>query len=443
MRPERLLDGGMSEQALDLRRSVQILRRHKLVWAVAAGVGLLLGAGYTVLRPPLFSATAVVQVVTTPRGAATEVLIASSNPVLSPVLRAEHDEDSLQALRGELTVKGLTTDLISITALGKTASQAQGTANAVARSFVGYVTASGNPGGPVPAKVLEPAANAERSSLPPRLVLTGVLGALLGALVGAVISLAIGRGAKRLRGRDQIASALGAPVLASLPVRRPTHAERWALLLTDYEPDVVHAVQLRNTLRYLQRTRSAPANGNGRGTVSVAVVSLSSDRRALALGPQLAVYAASLGIPTVLVISPHPGMSSLAALRTACETPRSLSLESRQLQVAVADRNGVTRLPRKAEFVVVTCLVDSKEPRLAGLMRTAATVIGVTAGTATADQLASVAVGLADDGRLIDGVLVADPDPADQTTGCTPALSAPSRPRVPTRRTISPRENRR
>ena len=38
---------------------------------------------------------------------------------------------------------------------------------------------------------------------------------------------------------------------------------------------------------------------------SVAVLSLSSDPGAFALGPQLAVFAASLGIPTALVIGPQ------------------------------------------------------------------------------------------------------------------------------------------
>ena len=38
---------------------------------------------------------------------------------------------------------------------------------------------------------------------------------------------------------------------------------------------------------------------------SLAVLSLSSDPGPLALGPQLAVFAASLGIPTTLVIGPQ------------------------------------------------------------------------------------------------------------------------------------------
>ena len=43
-------------------------------------------------------------------------------------------------------------------------------------------------------------------------------------------------------------------------------------------------------------------------------------------------------------------------------------------------------------------------------MRTTATVLGVSAGAATAEQLARVAVVAAADGREITGILVADPD---------------------------------
>ncbi len=69
------------------------------------------------------------------------------------------------------------------------------------------------------AQVLEPATNATGTSLPARLLVTGVLGALLGALIGAIVVLAIGRSDRRLRERDEIADAIGVPVLASISCR--------------------------------------------------------------------------------------------------------------------------------------------------------------------------------------------------------------------------------
>jgi uncharacterized protein involved in exopolysaccharide biosynthesis len=48
----------MSQQNPDLRRSMRIAgRRKRLIFGVAA-LGLLLGAGYAYLNPPLLSSTA-------------------------------------------------------------------------------------------------------------------------------------------------------------------------------------------------------------------------------------------------------------------------------------------------------------------------------------------------------------------------------------------------
>ncbi len=76
-------------------------------------------------------------------------------------------------------------------------------------------------------------------------------------------------------------------------------------------------------------------------------------------------------------------------------------------------------------------------------MRTTATVLGVSAGAVTAEQLARVAASAAADGRDIAGILVADPDPADHTTGRLPQLARPAHRRTPTRLTGTTTETRR
>ena len=85
-----------------------------------------------------------------------------------------------------------------------------------------------------------------------------------------------------------------------------------------------------------------------------------------------------------------------------------------------------------------------------GLMRAfltaltaAMTVLGVSAGTVTAEELARVAVSAATDGRDIAGILVADPDPADHTTGRLPELARPAQRRMPARVTGIPMGTRR
>ena len=50
----------MSEQALDLRRSLRIVRRHKIILGIFAALGLLAGVAFTVLRPPMLASKALV-----------------------------------------------------------------------------------------------------------------------------------------------------------------------------------------------------------------------------------------------------------------------------------------------------------------------------------------------------------------------------------------------
>ena len=78
--------GRMSGQALDLKRSAQIMRRYKILIGVAAVVGLLAGAAYGFLNPPMLSSSALIVLPVSTRGISTEVVIAHSDPVLSAAL---------------------------------------------------------------------------------------------------------------------------------------------------------------------------------------------------------------------------------------------------------------------------------------------------------------------------------------------------------------------
>jgi capsular polysaccharide biosynthesis protein len=426
----------MSEQALDLRRSMKIVRRHKILVGSLVALGLLAGAGYAVLKPPMFtSGDALVGLPSGTRDVSTQVVIAGSNRVLAPALHAIHPAMPLLTLRNQIQVKSLTPNILSISAQGKTASEAESAANAVANSYVAYIKTSQSAVGTVRAHVLVLATTATKKSVT-HLVILGGLGALAGFLIGAIAALAINRGDRRLRERDEIANAIGVPVLASIPVRHPSDGGGWTKLLEEYEPSAVHAWQLRTALRYLgQRELMSPNGTNGDG-FSVTVVSLSSDRAALALGPQLAVFAASLGIPTALVIGPQQEdeTNATAALRTACAAQPSMR-RSGHLRVAVADRGDLAWRQPGARLTVVVTVVDGRASHAADTLSTSATVLGVSAGATTAAQLAGVAVTAADDGRQIDGILVADPDSADQTTGRVPQLARPTGGRKPTRLT--------
>ena len=71
---------------------------------------------------------------------------------------------SLAELRREVQVGSLTPYVISVSAKGKTAADAEATANAVANSYVQYVNSASNPAEHVSAQFLEPATSAAGSA---------------------------------------------------------------------------------------------------------------------------------------------------------------------------------------------------------------------------------------------------------------------------------------
>jgi hypothetical protein len=165
------------------------------------------------------------------------------------------------------------------------------------------------------------------------------------------------------------------------------------------------------------------------------VLSLASDPGALALGPQLAVFAASLRISTLLVIGPQQDANVAATLHAACAASSPLpSKRSSYLRVTVSDSTQVAQQSDVALTVIVS-VVDGRTPRVPDTMRATTTVLGVSAGAATAEQLARVAVSAAGDNRQIAGIVVADPDATDHTTGRIPQPARPSQRRMPTRLT--------
>jgi hypothetical protein len=180
-------------------------------------------------------------------------------------------------------------------------------------------------------------------------------------------------------------------------------------------------------------------NGNGNSlavgdkSFSLLVLSLSSDPGALALGPQLAVFAATQGISTALVVGPQQDTSATATLRTACETQMPEGSTHNGLLRAIASDEANVGLEPDIRLVIVVAVVDSRAPKMPDTTRADATAIGISAGTVTAEQLARAAVVAATDGREITGLLVADPDPEDQTTGRIPHLVRPAQRRMPNR----------
>lgn len=409
--------------ALDARTLLHAVWRHKAVFGVLFLLGLAAGAALTLLRPPMLASKVLVVVAGT-RFIQTQAVIADSDPVLIAAGRSLDPPIALETLHHRVSAASVTSTVIAITALGNTAGQAQDIANAVAHSYVTFVKSPRSPGGKITAQVLESATPAVGTTLAVRTAETAGIGALAGAVIGIIVTAAIGRTDRRLRERDEIAAAVGAPVLASIPVAHPSDTTGWAKLLESYDPTVVHAWSLRKALRQLGVTDGRSATG---ARVSLAVVSLSFDRRALALGPQLAIFASSLGIPTTLVVGAQPEPSITSALSAACSmTATALSGQPSRLRFAIGENDHADRFTTTALTVTIE-VVDSRDPRPARSNLTSATVLAVSAGAATAEQLARAGVGLTADGADIAGVLVADPFASDRTTGSLPHLSQSAR----------------
>lgn len=318
---------------------LRAVRRHKLIFAVFFVLGLTAGGAFAVIRPPMLTSKVLVIVPGT-KFIQTEAVIAGSDPVLVQAGRHVTPPISLDALRHRVQITTITTTVLSIAAEGPSADLAQDTAVAVARSYVDYVGSPRSPGGQISARILPSATPATGTTRRVRLIETAAIGALVGALLGALAAATVGRTDRRLRQRDEIAGAIGVPVLASIPVVHPSDTAAWSRLLANYEPGVVHAWGLRKALRHVGVGEVRSGAGGG---VTLAVVSLSADRRALAIGPQLAVFAASLGIPTALVIgrpqNPQPTAALSAALASLGGDPNRLYFSQ--------DRHGTDRPARR------------------------------------------------------------------------------------------------
>jgi capsular polysaccharide biosynthesis protein len=174
--------------------------------------GLITGVVFAVLHPPMLTSTATVLLQQRPPSVqaatssgvpdpymATQVVIAASNPVLLAALPDARPAMSLAELRGDVQIRSVTNRVITVSAKGRVAADAEATANAVARSYVIYVSSADSPTGPVEAKMLNWATSATGRQLPASLLTTGGFGALYGAIIGAIGALAYGWADHRFR----------------------------------------------------------------------------------------------------------------------------------------------------------------------------------------------------------------------------------------------------
>jgi hypothetical protein len=291
----------------------------------------------------------------------------------------------------------------------------------------------GSPG--TATSVLQPATEAIGLPMPVRLLFWAPIGAMACTVLATALVLAAARRDPRVRLRDDIADAVGSPVLAVMRSRPQRSVAGWSTLLETYHPTPVESWALRQVLRGLvPADRKAQARTAGRVEYppSLTVVSLAGDTRGLAIGPQLAAFTSSLGIVTRLV--PVIGHVRAPHLWAACGDGRKAPARPNLLVGNMSHRQEVA-------LTVYLVVVERIHPYLGDTPAAAATILSVAAGTATEQDLARVAVAVDDTGRRIDGIVVADPDQADRTSGRHTMDERSRRLPLPTRLTGLPPSN--
>ena len=230
----------------------------------------------------------------------------------------------------------------------------------------------------------------------------GIIGLVIGLFGSAVIVVLRAQRHRRLRLRDEIARAAGAPVIASIEAPSCTSPTAWRALLGS-RPRATTEWELRNLLRTL------PNDDNQ--TRFVRVTSFAGDVPALSVGPQLALHAANSGTPTALVAEDSRAHDdrSLAMLRVAFTGAKQLG---QGLPFTVGSNVEGPDAPR----LIVSIVVFDGESAILEPSHSM-NILSISSDFGTADELAQLALQAADDGRRLDGVVVVNPDPSDTTSG--------------------------
>jgi capsular polysaccharide biosynthesis protein len=485
----------VTEQVLDVKGALRVIRKFWRVVAAFLVAGVLAAAAYTVYGLPKYSATALVLLPTpnssqsatspTARNVTTDAHIATSAAVLVPAGHEAGTSPSLTSLQHRVTAASAATGVLRITATGSSARSAETLVNAVAAQLVTFVATSGatasssivtglraeskqlgtqlsdvqleltaaksevaadtatTAAGAAAAKLVSRLESQQQSlvlqlnsvksqisqaeleqvaanegtqvlqrattATPPALtalVLPIALGAFGGLVVGSIAVLAWHRKNPKLHTRDAMAGALGAPVLASLDVDKRQSTAQWQYLLEQYEPSALERWTVRRFLREVGGGEEEPSQ--------LEVLALAGDASAMALAAHVALAMAASGRQTSFAVSADN--EHAASLRALCaryvheeRAPRP------RLEV------GEGRAAQRPDAPDISVTVRVVEPARAASVPArppgSATVLAVSSGFASAEELAAVAIGAADSGSALTGLLVANPLSGDPTVG--------------------------
>ena len=374
------------------------LGRGKWLWCITAVVGLLVGAGYTLKGPhPYQASTRLLLTVGAEVQPGTAILedqaLAQSHTMAGITLHELGLQESVTSFLGSYTATPLTDRVLQITASAPSSNEAVRRANALATEFLTFradqlrveqqlefnaldkqisaLRAKGNRGNH-DLTALEQAAITDKagarantatliggsyvldaaSPVPPhsvkkRLLEYGGGGFLIGLILGMIITVLRALVSDRLRRRDDVAQALGAPV-RSIPARG---LSRWL-------PGRGGRVPGGYSERVVAYLRDVVPTSS-RGAVALAVVPVDDPRVAAMSLVSLAVYCAQEGKRVVMadLCGGAPAAVLLGAKGTGVRT------------VSVHGAHLVTAVPDPSEFAPVGPLRPTSpraEPAMAG-----------------------------------------------------------------------------
>ena len=141
------------------------------------------------------------------------------------------------------------------------------------------------------------------------------------------------------------------------------------------------------------------------------MISFAGDSPALSTGPRLALHAAASGSPTALVPEDPRVLDdrSLVTLRAAFTGAEPVG---RGLPFTIGPN---VKGPDSPKLVVSMVVFDGESTTLAA--SNTMNLLSISPDSVTADQLAQLALVAADGGSGLDGVVVVNPDPSDNTRG--------------------------
>ena len=119
------------------------LRRRTRFWGVWAIVGLIIGCGYAIMKPPAYTASTTILVVDNPaqnpvNEILTDIALAESTPVAAAAVKQLGLQETPANFAGTYSVTEITTQILSISAKGPSASAAVQRASAIATQYLAY-----------------------------------------------------------------------------------------------------------------------------------------------------------------------------------------------------------------------------------------------------------------------------------------------------------------